>query len=60
MRLIKVKGESRSDVGSLPRLQSLNLYFIENGKLLTVLKLENDMMRGILRILILRIACRID
>lgn len=42
------------------RLQSVNFYFIDSRRQLNVLKLENDMMKSVLRLLILMAACRID
>lgn len=42
------------------RLQSVNFYFIDTTRQLNVVKLENDMMKSVLRLLILMAACRID
>lgn len=42
------------------RLRSLKFYFLYSGNPLRVLKLENDMMKSVLRICILMVACRTD
>lgn len=42
------------------RLQSVNFYFIDTTRQLNVVKLENDMMKSVLRLLILMAAFRID